>query len=223
MKRRSKSHTYRFISGDCINVLPSVPERFDLLLTDPPYAMPATFYEGRNAEQYRHWSDSSILSGWWRLVMAQVMPVMRPDAMFAVFANANAVACFWPIMFQLSSTLQLAVWDKGSFGMGSPLRMQTEFIIVGSFGKTYTTTKGQSNVFRFPRVSRQKREHLAQKPVGLVATLVDHLCPPGGRVLDPFAGSGSVEMACRQLSRSSVSIDWNGDSEKTIQHPMAFH
>ena len=34
--------------------------------------------------------------------------------------------------------------------------------------------------------------HLAPFPEALVARAIRHACPPGGVVLDPFAGSGTV-------------------------------
>ena len=204
----------KMIEGDCLEILPSLPNcHFDLVLTDPPYAMPVSFYEGRNVK--RRWSDSSILTAWFRLVAQAIRPKMKPDSMLAVFANANAVAAFWPVLYEMTTVLQLVVWDKGSLGMGAPFRVQTEFVIVGSFGATWQRNKATANVFRYPRVHHADRLHQAQKPDSLMADLVHHLCPDEGRVLDPFAGSGAVNRACARLGIESVSIEWDSvDAER---------
>jgi DNA modification methylase len=41
--------------------------------------------------------------------------------------------------------------------------------------------------------------------------LVKFACPPGGTVVDPFAGSGTTGLAARDLGRKAVLIDLNAD------------
>ena len=172
----SESTPHKRILGDALEVLPTLPRSFDLLLTDPPYAMPATYYAGRNVR--RRWSDSSILTGWWRFVMERASAVLRPDAMVAVFANGNAVAAFWPVMYECCRPLQLAVWDKGRIGMGSPLRNQAEFIIIGSMGTTFATDAG--GVQRFSILTGHPNEAYPSSPKTVAVT-----CGPSGTVVAP--------------------------------------
>lgn len=49
--------------------------------------------------------------------------------------------------------------------------------------------------------------HPWKKPKSLLEKLVQLHCPPGGRVLDLFAGSGTTEDACRETGRSCLSIE----------------
>lgn len=52
------------------------------------------------------------------------------------------------------------------------------------------------------------RIHPTEKPVGsLLVPLIEYACPPGGWVLDPFAGSGSTAEAARQLGRHTILIE----------------
>lgn len=49
--------------------------------------------------------------------------------------------------------------------------------------------------------------HPTQKPVVLLLPLVRYSCPPGGTVLDPFAGSASVGMAARIEGRNYLGME----------------
>jgi len=49
--------------------------------------------------------------------------------------------------------------------------------------------------------------HPTQKPLEILRPLISYSSPAGGKVLDPFAGSGSVGVACRELGRNSVMIE----------------
>jgi len=49
--------------------------------------------------------------------------------------------------------------------------------------------------------------HYAVWPPELVQRLISEMCPPGGRVLDPFVGSGTTLMVASGMGRDSVGID----------------
>ncbi len=54
---------------------------------------------------------------------------------------------------------------------------------------------------------RDATGHPTQKPEALVRLLVALTTPPGGRVLDPFCGSGTTLVAARALGRAAIGID----------------
>ena len=65
--------------------------------------------------------------------------------------------------------------------------------------------------FYCAKVSRAERgpgnDHPTVKPLALMRWLVRLTTPPGGRVLDPFAGSGSTLLAARDLGFRSVGVE----------------
>lgn len=57
--------------------------------------------------------------------------------------------------------------------------------------------------------------HSAGTPLALVRWLVRYICPPRGRVLDPFIGSGTTILAAREEGRSCVGIE-RGEAESVM-------
>jgi DNA modification methylase len=67
---------------------------------------------------------------------------------------------------------------------------------------------------------RFKGAHFAVMPAELARLCITAGCPPGGVVLDPFAGSGTVLEAARALGRSFVGVELNPAYEKLIRERL---
>src|SRR5690606_36857063 len=53
----------------------------------------------------------------------------------------------------------------------------------------------------------QQNTHPTVKPLALMRYLITLVTPPGGIVLDPFAGSGSTLVACAELGIPAIGIE----------------
>jgi DNA modification methylase len=61
-------------------------------------------------------------------------------------------------------------------------------------------------------------DHPAQFPMALVEPLIKTFCPPGGTVLDPFAGSGTTLLAAANHGRQWYGFEIDGQyCERTRQ------
>lgn len=67
-------------------------------------------------------------------------------------------------------------------------------------------TRLRRSVVEAPSVRHQRR-HQDEKPIAVVAPLVQECVPPGGLVLDPFAGAGTTGVAALILGRRAVLIE----------------
>jgi site-specific DNA-methyltransferase (adenine-specific) len=51
--------------------------------------------------------------------------------------------------------------------------------------------------------------HPTQKPLGIIAPMIEYSVPPNGIVVDPFMGSGSTGIAARTLGRQFIGCELN--------------
>jgi len=57
------------------------------------------------------------------------------------------------------------------------------------------------------RVGKEERFHPTQKPVGVMAWVIEK-CPGGPKtILDPFLGSGTTLIAAEQLNRACFGVE----------------
>ena len=88
----------------------------------------------------------------------------------------------------------------------------TEPIVIANTmpGKMKWNAGGKAAVWRGP-VDRLDRVHATQKPIWLMQRLVGAFTPPGGSILDPFAGSGSTLVGALISDRKIVSGETTPD------------
>ena len=75
---------------------------------------------------------------------------------------------------------------------------------------SYTSEDGGPRLMRSVlevRSCHGEAVHPTQKPVGILAPLIQFSVPSGGVVLDPFAGSGSTLVAARDIGRRAIGIE----------------
>lgn len=73
-------------------------------------------------------------------------------------------------------------------------------------GYTYGNTRLARSVLR-AGARRRHAIHRTQKPIEIVRLMIEYACPPGGVVLDCFAGSGTTAVAARGIGRRCVLIE----------------
>jgi site-specific DNA-methyltransferase (adenine-specific) len=72
-----------------------------------------------------------------------------------------------------------------------------------------------------PTNSREKTGYPTQKPLGILRRIVSASSPPGGLVLDFFAGSGTTGAVCLELGRSFILIDSNPQAMQVMAKRFA--
>ena len=107
----------------------------------------------------------------------------------------------------------LIIWHKNNpIPLQKRLTNAYEFIFVLSkhpMGK-YQTKKYTHNVWKFP-VSGGVKGHSAVFPLELPRLCLEHFSKEGDLVLDPFVGSGTTGIACKERGLDFIGIDTDED------------
>ena len=81
----------------------------------------------------------------------------------------------------------------------------------GQIRNAYGDTGGPSRFFYCAKASKAERgegnTHPTVKPIALMRYLCRLVTPPGGTVLDPFAGSGSTLLAAQAEGFAAIGIE----------------
>lgn len=88
----------------------------------------------------------------------------------------------------------------------------------------YSDTGTAARFFYCAKASKAERAgstHPTMKPLSLMQWLVRLVTPPGGRVLDPFAGSGTTLLAAELEGRDAVGIEQDAKHCEIIRKRLA--
>ena len=126
----------------------------------------------------------------------------------------------WEYVLCFSKVRPLPYWNPSALGLTTKYKSGGHFRQRGKDGirkqgSEYPTGKDRKrpgNVFRATvggghMGSPLAHENEAPYPETIVEPFVLTLCPPGGKVLDPFSGSGTTAAVCKKLGRVGVSSD----------------
>jgi DNA modification methylase len=192
--------------GDALELIPDLPP-CDLVLTDPPFFMPAQHYASRSKWQ-RSWGDTSILGRWFAQVLDALVPRMNPTARVLCFCDDESYPVFYPELYRRFDTMAALVWDKGGIGMGSEWRHGHELIVSARWkDSAWYGGAALSDVLRVRNVPSAQRQHPVDKPTDLLRQLLKPTTRLGDVVLDPFMGGGSSLFAARLENRRVIGIE----------------
>jgi site-specific DNA-methyltransferase (adenine-specific) len=156
------------------------------------------------------------------------LDVFIKEALRIVRGNFCVFCGFWqisPIIDLFTEAglqmVRLGVWEKTN-----PSPMNGEYGFVSGIEPFVFTRKQRAfwngaittPVLKYP--VEQCNFHPTHKPIDLFAKLIDLMCPPGGIVLDPFAGSLSTAVAAKRTGRGYLCIE---QEKRFINDSMRFY
>lgn len=192
---------------NCIDGLDKLqPNSVDLLLTDPPYFLPAMHYQTRR-QFARNLADLSILEFFFDAVLAKCIRVLKETAFIYIFCDGQSYPIFYVKLYQYVKSLRPLVWDKMTSINGYSWRHQHELILFAEMPKAPPIKTGDGDILKHRAVKIDDRIHPAQKPLPLLSDLIEKSCPAKGVVLDPFMGSGATGEACEYLGRQFIGFE----------------
>lgn len=195
--------TYSKLLGDA---------KVSLVVTDPPYFVNLDSSSGKITNDDLNDADGYAFL---RTTFDNLSNAMAKDASIYVFyATAKGRIfhdAFEDAGFKLAAGL---VWKKDSLVLSrTDWKFNHEPILYGwkRDGKhIWYGDQKQTTVFEFDRIKNSQTEgfgHPSNKPVALIAYLLNQSSKPKDFVLDGFLGSASTLIACEQLGRTCYGIE----------------
>lgn len=221
------------IWGDCRDpqIIASVPNGYGLLATDPPYGV--AFKSGRSNNFHQIAGDDGTVD--WPGVLAEW--VGPEGTTTRGLAEARHVYVFGYSAEQLAGPMRLGgtaqlIWDKACTGMGDltlPWGPQHEPITFGVHIKRRANRKSgygnlsarmrRGSIIRSQRANAgSAKRHSNEKPVDVMAQLIESSTVRGDLVVDPCAGSGSTGVAAVLEGRRCFLVEYDrGYAELAVQ------
>ena len=207
----------KLYNDDCLNVLKDIGDNsVDFILTDPPYniARDNNFHTmGRKGIDFGEWDKGFDLFSYIDLLPR----VCAKDASVVIFndwKNIGEIAKYAESKgFVIKDMLR---WEKSN---PIPRNRDRRFIVDYEVAVWLTMPKAkwtfnrQSETYDRPLFKgslvsgNEKTAHTTQKPIWLMKEILQVLSNEGDTVLDPFMGSGSTGVACKELGRNFIGVE----------------
>ena len=165
--------------GDCLEIMPQLDRKFDLILTDPPYGI------GIASNPFRQ----KYIKSEWDNVPAS------PELIQKCISMGTNQIIWGGNYFNLPPTQRFLIWDK----------KQPESFSSAMCEMAWTSLEGPAKIYREWVVGIDKF-HPTTKPTGLFKWCISFV-PETVTILDPFLGSGTTLVAAAELHRQAVGIE----------------
>ena len=196
------------IQGDCLDILPIIKGDF-VIVTDPPFNI------GYHYKNYKDNLDEDEYYSWLAEVFkfAPFVCIHYPEALYKLSWKIEEI----PeriISWIYNSNTAKQHRDIAFFGikpdflkLKQPFKNPTDKRIKkriedGKLARGYDWW----NINQVKNVSKDKTGHPCQMPVEIMKNIIK-LLPADKIILDPFAGSGTTGVACKELGRDFILIE----------------
>ena len=211
----------RIINADCMDILKQLPDKcIDLVCTDCPYHVGHNGGGGRcqkkwmtagQMENYENTKSGKMFDfndisfeDW----LPEIYRVLKDNTHCYIMINGLNFAELQKQAERVGFIYQnILVWEKNNATPNKFYMQKLEFILMLRKGKErWINNMGQKNLIKVPNNVGNK-VHPTEKPVSLMEVLIENSTNKGGLVLDPFAGSCPVAVACKKLDRKFICVE----------------
>ena len=205
VKEEIKIGKNKLYNSDCITIMKekvSKGEKYDIVLTDPPYGIDLT--PQRNTSKFK---NTKVLNDNTTDTISKFLPLSAQlsDTIY-MFCSWKNYAEIQPIFEKSYKLINLLVWDKMWLGMGGNWRPNHEFILYGvKKGSGSFSACNKENILRHKRVAPVKLTHSCEKPTDLLKEILEQYDYES--VLDPFMGTGATGEAAISLNYRFTGIE----------------
>lgn len=221
----------QLIQGDCLEKLKDIPDAsVDLVLTSPPYNMNLRIRNGKYCSRqiikelstkYERYDDNLPMQEYYEFNRKAIKELLRiSDLTFynVQFLTGNKSALFQLIGEFHDKIKEFIIWDKINAQPAirdKVLNSRFEVIIVfqnvEGESRRFKTAQFQrgtlQNLWQIKRGTKVSNSHGAVFPLELAELVVANFTKENATVLDPFMGTGTTGVACKNLKRNFIGIE----------------
>jgi len=199
--------------GDSLEILPTLGECADLIVSDPPYLLTSG---GKNSTgdlggclNYRN--DGKIVDckiTWEQIHQILFNALKSGNHAYVMSNNRNleeALRTAKQAGFKLHNII---IWDKGTVTPNRFYMNRVEFAPMYYKGKAkFIKDMSLPNIFNIPNL--KGNGHPTEKPVELMSLFIEQSSNENDIVLDPFMGIGTTGIAAKRLNRGFIGVEKN--------------
>ncbi len=179
---------YQLICGDCLEIMPTLG-KVDAVVTDPPYGI-ADVWKGGGGHGWKPTKE--------RPQERYVWDASAPQKTIDLLLKIGKTQIIWGgNYFNLPTSRGWLIWVKPERGFS-----------MSEAELAWTNIDMPMRVYECRR-SDPDREHPTQKPLTLMRWVIENYTKQGNTILDPFMGSGTTGVACMQLNRNFIGIEFD--------------
>jgi len=209
----------KLLNGDCLDLLDDLEDNsVDILYTDPPYIPPQ--HSSTLTKYKKSLSEMGILENFYKRFIEKVDRVLKDDGIIIIYCNCDSYPMFYIHLYPYVKKMRCFIWDKISCSLGYTFRHQHEMIICGERMNMKCIKCGTGDIFKYKVVKAKEKDHPAQKPIDIHKHILQNIIGENRVVLDPFMGTGSIGMACKELDCDYIGIELEPEYFKIAENKL---
>ncbi len=179
-------------------------QKADMVFTDPPYNIDFKPQRGTHGKIKNDNMSDSNFEYFLNEIFSRCKEVLNPDTYLISFMGWSTIQNFRKTLIDKFEIKSMPIWKKNNFGIGYYTRPQYEPMFLCLNGNPVKPLKAPSDVFEFDKV--YKTIHSCEKPISMLIGISDYF-NRNGLFYEPFAGSGSMIMACEKTNRKCYGLE----------------
>lgn len=234
---KSSSKDFTLIQGDCVETLSKFKFGFDMVFADPPYFLSGggiSYQSGKvvcvDKGDWDKPVTSEELDAFNLRWLTAVRDHMKDNATIWISGTHHNIFSVQQQLLKLGfKVLNIITWAKTNPPPNISCRyftFSTEFIIWArksakvphyfnyALMKKLNGDKQMTDVWQLPSIGKWEKscgKHPTQKPLGVLARIIQASSEPNSWILDPFSGSGTTGIAANLLGRNYLGLEKDED------------
>ena len=208
----------KLYNGDCLEIMKNIADKsIDLIITDPPYKKKGGGYNcgggafgSNNRDYHSELDDNKLLVDISVDILKEFIRIMKKVNLY-IWCNKEQLYEY--MQFFKGYNLDLLTWHKTNPipTCNNKYLSDTEYILFfrEQGVKLYGTYATKKKYFISPtnKKDKEKFKHPTIKPLNIIETFVVNSSLEGETILDPFMGSGTTGVACKNTNRNFIGIE----------------